>query len=90
MDGSGEGGVERVLRLIQEQGEGGEWVGVMGFSQGTRVVAGLLQDQQRRAELGIPGVEGVRFRFGVLCMGSYAPMVSDVMHGSWIPISLLL
>ena len=29
-----ESGIERVLRLIGEEGDGGEWVGCMGFSQG--------------------------------------------------------
>lgn len=89
-DGRGEGGVERALRLIAEyndekEGEGlgkGEWVGVMGFSQGTRVVGGILLDQQRRREMGLPRAEGeLDFRFGILCMGAGAPMISDVMHG---------
>lgn len=80
-DGKGEGGVERVLRLISEAGEGGEWVGCMGFSQGTRVVGGLLLDQQRRKELGLPKAEGdIDFKFGVLCMGGAAPMVSDISY----------
>jgi hypothetical protein len=74
-----EGGIERVLRLLREEGEGGEWVGCMGFSQGTRVVGGLLLHQQKRREMGFPVGEGeVEFRFGVLCMGSFAPMVSDL------------
>lgn len=81
-EGRGEGGVERVLRLIAEKGGEGEWVGTMGFSQGTRVVGGLLADQQRRREMGLPRAEGeIEFRFGVLCMGASAPMVSDVMNG---------
>ncbi len=83
-EGRGEGGVERVLRLIAEKGGEGEWVGAMGFSQGTRVVGGLLADQQRRREMGLPKAEGeIEFRFGVLCMGSFAPMVSDVMNGTF-------
>ncbi|KAL2060685.1 hypothetical protein VTL71DRAFT_9326 [Oculimacula yallundae] len=86
-DGSGEGGVERVLRLMSEYGEqrdGGEWVGVLGFSQGTRVASGLLLDQQRRKKLGLPRAEGgIDFKFGILCMGSFAPMVSDVIHASF-------
>jgi predicted esterase len=78
-DGRGEGGIERVLRLIEEQGEGGEWVGCMGFSQGTRIVGGLLLRQQVRRQLGFGKEEGeVEFKFGVLCMGSFAPMVSDL------------
>ncbi|KAE9366994.1 hypothetical protein N431DRAFT_385113 [Stipitochalara longipes BDJ] len=78
-DGRGEGGVERVLGMIKGVGEGGEWVGAMGFSQGTRVVGGLLLHQQKRREMGFQKEEGeIEFKFGVLCMGSFAPMVSDL------------
>lgn len=100
---NGEGGVERVLRMIEsydedervrviEQYDGkkgpldvgkGEWVGLMGFSQGTRVVGGLLLHQQRRRELGL-GNPGIEFKFGVLCMGSGAPMVSDLSDGKFV------
>jgi hypothetical protein len=42
-------------------------------------VGGLLLHQQKRREMGFPVGEGeVEFRFGVLCMGSFAPMVSDL------------
>ncbi|KAK0102598.1 hypothetical protein ONS95_006207 [Cadophora gregata] len=82
-NGKGEGGVERALRLIAEEGGEGEWVGLMGFSQGTRVVGGILADQMRRREMGVPKAEGeLDFRFGILCMGGAAPMVSDLMHAS--------
>jgi predicted esterase len=78
-DGGGEGGIERVLRMIREKGEGGEWVACMGFSQGTRIVGGLLLHQQKRREMGFQREEGeVDFKFGVLCMGSFAPMLSDL------------
>lgn len=80
-DGKGESGIERVLRLIASAGWGGEWVGAMGFSQGTRIVGGLLQDQQRRKELGLPKAEGdIDFKFGILCMGSQSPMESDISY----------
>ncbi|KAI9051951.1 hypothetical protein LZ554_004206 [Drepanopeziza brunnea f. sp. 'monogermtubi'] len=83
-EGRGEGGVERALRLIADEGGEGEWVGVMGFSQGTRVVGGILLDQQKRKEMGLPKAEGdLEFRFGILCMGGAAPMVSDVVHASY-------
>jgi len=83
-DGRGEGGVERALRLIADEGGEGEWVGLMGFSQGTRVVGGILADQMRRREMGVPRAEGeLDFRFGILCMGAMAPMVSDLMNGRW-------
>jgi hypothetical protein len=35
--------------------------------------------QQKRREMGFPKEEGeIEFKFGVLCMGSFAPMVSDL------------
>lgn len=78
-DGRGEGGIERVLRLIKEKGPGGEWVGCMGFSQGTRIVGGLLLHQQTRKEMNFKQESGdIDFKFGVLCMGSFGPMVSDL------------
>jgi predicted esterase len=78
-DGRGEGGVERVLRLIKERGPGGEWVGCMGFSQGTRIVGGLLLHQQKKKKMGFSRQEGdIEFKFGVLCMGSFGPMASDL------------
>jgi hypothetical protein len=78
-EGRGEGGIERVVRLMKERGEGGDWVACMGFSQGTRVVGGLLLEQQRLREAGLPGLGNgaINFRFGVLCMGTGAPMVVD-------------
>jgi predicted esterase len=77
--GRGEAGIERVLRLIKEKGTGGEWVGCMGFSQGTRIVGGLLLHQQNRKEMGFIQKEGdIEFKFGVLCMGSFGPMLSDL------------
>ncbi|EAU30780.1 conserved hypothetical protein [Aspergillus terreus NIH2624] len=82
-DGSGSGagaqdGVERVWRLMETAGPGGEWVGAMGFSQGSRVVGGLLLDQQRRERLGQTGTTRIRLRFGVCCMGAGAPMQSRI------------
>jgi hypothetical protein len=58
----------------------------MGFSQGTRVVGGLLLEQMRLREAGVPGLgmddgdEGIKFRFGVLCMGGGAPMLSELSY----------
>lgn len=87
----GEGGVERVWRLLRgrdaelelegREDEMGEWVGVMGFSQGTRVVGGLLLDLQRRKEMGLFRAGDIDFKFGVLCMGSGPPMLSDLAAG---------
>ncbi|KAF2090827.1 putative phospholipase/carboxylesterase [Saccharata proteae CBS 121410] len=69
-------GVERVLRLMAKVAPLEEWVGVMGFSQGTRVAGGLLLDQQRREERGLES--RTRLKFGVLCMGGRTPLLSKV------------
>lgn len=76
LDRRDEGGVERVVRLIEDEGEGGEWVRCMGFSQGTRVVGGLLLEQMRLGRMGVWGfADGkIRFKFGVFCNGSAEPM----------------
>ena len=85
-EGKSESGIERVVRLIKEKGGEGEWVGCMGFSQGTRVVGGLLLEQMRLRQLGVPGLGvefwdlGITFRFGVLCMGGGAPMLSEILY----------
>ena len=71
--------MERVLKLMDAEGPGEEWVAAMGFSQGTRITGGLLLDQQRRAEAGNP--RKIDLKFGVLCMGGSAPMVSKISRG---------
>ncbi|BCR92084.1 uncharacterized protein ACHE_70927A [Aspergillus chevalieri] len=77
-DRIGRDGVERVLDLMERQGGAEDWVGAMGFSQGTRVVGGLLRDQQRREILGETG--RIRLAFGVFCMGGGAPMEAESGH----------
>jgi hypothetical protein len=58
----------------------GEWVGLVGFSQGAKLSASLLLEQQAREELaeregrrdigiGPTGVEGLNWRFGILLAG---------------------
>jgi predicted esterase len=47
-----------------------EFVGVLGFSQGAKLAAGLLLEQQVRGRKG--------FRFGVLLMGVSPPLVSGL------------
>ncbi|RDL38883.1 uncharacterized protein BP5553_03223 [Venustampulla echinocandica] len=76
----GKDGVERVWELMKKAGGKGkgEWVAAMGFSQGTRVVGGLLLDQQRRREKGLLKDDDIVLKFGILCMGSFAPMISAV------------
>ncbi|KAN0120381.1 Serine hydrolase FSH [Hyaloscypha variabilis] len=48
------------------------WVGILGFSQGGRLAAGLLVEQERREELGESDGEG--FKFGVFLMTPSPPM----------------
>jgi hypothetical protein len=64
-EGNGEG----------EERQVGKWIGAMGFSQGTRVVGGLLRwmesVQHSDACSSYPHVD---IQFGVLCMGSAKPM----------------
>ena len=55
------------------QSEGGEWAGVLGFSQGGRVAAGLLREcQEGLLDDLLP--PGEKFRFGLLCGASYPPI----------------
>jgi predicted esterase len=97
-DGSGfesdgmmeEDGIDRVWDLMSQSG--GNWVAAMGFSQGSRIVGGLLLDQQRRKEAGLFRAGDIELKFGVLCMGGGAPMVSSMSAGkspSKFPKSLI-
>lgn len=90
-DGSGYDGawdgVDRVWEMMRGAGAGGEWVAAMGFSQGSRVVGGLLLDQQLRAKAGLGRVGDIKLKFGVLCMGGGAPMISYLSRG-WFPFLL--
>ena len=53
---------------------GGRVVGLMGFSQGTKVVAGLLRGAQIRRELGARGEDWLSsFHFALTVCGSYPP-----------------
>lgn len=75
--------LEEAIRIDNEQGGCGEWVGLLGFSQGAKVCASLLYRQQVRLEqlqLGrgqaANGSSGpTTYRFGVLLAGR-APIVS--------------
>jgi hypothetical protein len=73
-------GLERVRDMMRAIAPPGEWVGAMGFSQGTRVVGGLLLDQQLRSQAEAQGMLcepcDIQLRFGVLCVGGGAPMLS--------------
>ncbi|KAL3461908.1 serine hydrolase FSH [Aspergillus heterothallicus] len=56
-------------------GGSGEWVGVLGFSQGAKVAASLLFRQQVRTQLLGASACAVHFRFAVLMAGQ-GPIVS--------------
>ena len=61
--------VRQMLRKIIKD-DGGNFVGVLGFSQGARLTAGLLADQEERnAWEGIP-----IWKFGVMLCGSFPPL----------------
>jgi len=61
------------------EGGTGEWVGLMGFSQGAKMSASLLLEQQARedkaqregtqVETGFIGIPGINWRFGILLAG---------------------
>ncbi|KAJ5641287.1 hypothetical protein N7490_005287 [Penicillium lividum] len=57
------------------QGGTGEYVAVMGFSQGAKLAGSLLFRQQARAEKLGKAMSGTNFRFGVL-MNGRGPLVS--------------
>ena len=50
----------------------GPVVGILGFSQGSQVVAGLLIEQQRRNQ---SGEEGWGIQFGILAMSGPSPLL---------------
>ena len=57
------------------KGATGEWVGLLGFSQGAKTCASLLFRQQVRAEWLGECRTGTNFRFGILMAGR-GPLVS--------------
>lgn len=63
------------MRQDDESGATGEWVALLGFSQGAKVSASLLYRQQVREEVLGEGRSGTHFRFGILMAGR-APLIS--------------
>lgn len=61
-----------VRQLLQKtlKEEGGPFVGVLGFSQGARLAAGILLEQQERGQ-----VEGQELRFAVCVNGTYPALI---------------
>lgn len=64
-------GQQRVRQVLREaiKEDGGDFVGVMGFSQGGKQTAGLLADQENGETTGLP-----HWKFGVLLCASYEPL----------------
>lgn len=62
--------------------DGGEFVGVLGFSQGARMSAGLLADQHNGDNEGMP-----KFKFGVLCCGAHPPMSLAYSQKPYKPVN---
>ena len=67
---------ELITDVVREH----EFVGVLGFSQGGKLTAGLLLEQQledKARAVGDGDVERrTEFRFGVICMGTSPPLTS--------------
>ena len=63
------------MREDDNKGATGEWVGLLGFSQGAKMCASLLLRQQKRAEKLGRHRAGSNFRFAVLIAGR-GPLVS--------------
>ena len=69
--------VRGVLRkAIADDAGTGEWVGVLGFSQGGMMTAGLLADQEEGEETGLP-----EWDFGVMLCASYPPLSMSRARG---------
>lgn len=83
--------LEAAMADDDAKGADGEWMALMGFSQGAKVCASLLFAQQqqqkmrRRHEDGTKGNrnENINFRFGVLLAGR-APLVPNYVDPGWL------
>ncbi len=67
--------LEESMRQDDILGATGEWIALLGFSQGAKVSASLLYRQQVREELLGKDRAGTNFRFGILIAGR-GPFVS--------------
>lgn len=81
--------LEDAIRQDTQQGATGEWVAILGFSQGAKLCASLLYRQQVREETMGKGYAGSDYRFGILLAGR-APLISldsgsDIRLNSTLP-----
>lgn len=78
---------ERIEEALDEddgKGKAGPFVGVIGFSQGARVAAGLLHEaQDRKGDDGLKKKGGLRF--AVLMNGSYPPLRQSSSPSTILP-----
>ncbi|KFA60108.1 hypothetical protein S40285_09454 [Stachybotrys chlorohalonatus IBT 40285] len=56
--------MDTVLQAMKKDVGTGPWAGVMGFSQGGKIAANLLWEQERAAKHGLPPL--TNFKFGVI------------------------
>ena len=64
-----------IRKAMIEEGDGMPFVGVLGFSQGAMLAAGILMEQQRSGA-GLAG-EDVTFQFGVFIVPGFPPIGVD-------------
>jgi predicted esterase len=74
--------LQRAIAADDGRGATGEWVGLLGFSQGAKICASLLfsQQMQMQIEIGLPAnhthaTAGPAFRFAILMAGR-GPLVA--------------
>jgi hypothetical protein len=79
--------VESLIRstVTRIRATGSRVIGLIGFSQGTRVVAGLLLATQLRRAYGIEGEDWCDFDFGVCVCGSYPPPLIPASITALVP-----
>lgn len=90
------GSLEKAMAEDDEKGATGEWVALLGFSQGAKICASLLLMQQARAErVGADDGVGPTFRFAVLLAGR-GPLVAldpelgmtpGLVDASWLSVT---
>ncbi|KAF2278160.1 uncharacterized protein EI97DRAFT_492713 [Westerdykella ornata] len=84
--------LRRAMLLDDEEGATGPWIGLMGFSQGAKVAASLLLEQQTRLKAeathllpkgrlgpGPIGIDGLEWKFGILLAGRAPPSIMNPM-----------
>lgn len=79
--------IEESMRQDDMLGATGEWIALLGFSQGAKVSASLLYRQQVREELLGKNRAGTNFRFGILIAGRgpFVSLDSDLMLSPPLP-----